>query len=284
MQGANKLFTKAWASSGSALYPKRELSESEIDNQSFMSHVQCETAACLRELDAKNLTNAVMDTWRKPQPDLPLKNENPEKRHEWLVLDGKILKEHPANVWANENGLKVKLVLGTTSHPATSQKLLLKHKEWTEELVKKHENESFLAEKNLFGEVSEKYPATYKGLVAMVSDIRTVCPLFAISTQMQDVPFYVVNQTRGERDLADIDSDIDAILGRYEPKTVEQRRYFSEIQNLFYNFVWHGKVMVAEQTRQKVLIVSQVILPAANYSHCDYWINKNVVLPYADLD
>lgn len=282
MKDAEKLFKKAWASSGSALFPKRELSESEVDNQSFMSHVQCETAACLRQLDAEYLTRAVMDTWRKPQPDLPAKNENPHKRHEWLVLDGMLLREYPSNVWTREEGLKVKLVLGTTAHPATSQKLLLKHKEWTTELVKKHENESFLTEKNLLEEASEKYPATLRGLVTMISDIRTVCPLFAISTQMRDVPFYVVNQTRGP--LADIDSDVDAILGRYHTHTTEQRRYFSEIQNLFYHFVWHGKVVVAEQTRHKVLIVNQVILPAAYYSHCDYWIKKNVVLPYADLD
>lgn len=160
----------------------------------------------------------------------------------------------------------------------------MKHTNWTEDLVTQHLNESFLSEKGILQEVLDLYPKTYKGLVTMISDIRTVCPLFAISTQMHDVPFYVVNQTRGAQNLADIDSDIDAILGRYEPKTPEQKRYFSEIQNLFYHFVWHGKIDQLEYGRQKVLVVSQFILPDSKYSHCDYWINKNIVLPYADLD
>lgn len=244
----------------------------------------CEDAACLRRIDAEILTNAIPDTWRKPQPDLPSKDEDPNKRHEWLVLDGKILTDHPATVWANVENLPVKLVLGTTGHAAASDKLLMKYKEWTPELVLQHETESFLSSQNLIGDIANKYPQTYKGLIGMISDIRIVCPLFAISTQMQNVPFYVVTQTHGEQDLADVDSDIDAILGRYEPKTPEQRRYFSEIQNLFYHYVWDGRVVQAEEMRQKVLVVSQVILPAANYSHCDFWINKNIVLPYAQLD
>lgn len=284
IKGADKLFSRAWASSGGAIYPKKQLSESELENQSFLTNVQCDDAACLRKLDAEVLTNAIPDTWRKPQPDLPSKDEDPNKRHEWLVLDGKILSDHPATVWANVENLPVQLVLGTTGHAAASDKLLMKYTEWTPELIIQHETQSFLSSQNLMEDIANKYPQTYKGLIGMISDIRIVCPLFAISTQMQNVPFYVVTQTRGEQDLADVDSDIDAILGRYEPKTPEQRRYFSEIQNLFYHYVWDGRIVQAEEMRQKVLVVSQVILPAANYSNCDFWINKNIVLPYAQLD
>lgn len=73
---------------------------------------------------------------------------------------------------------------------------------------------------------------------------------------------------------------------RYEPKTPEQRRYVSEMQNLFYHFVWHdGKIIPVEQANQKkFLVVNQVILSASNFSHCDFWINNNIVLPYADVD
>lgn len=109
---AATLFNRTWASSGGAIYPKKQLNESEAENLSFLSYVQCEDAACLRDEDAVTLTNAVPDIWRKAQPDLPSKNEDPEKRHEWLVLDGRILKEHPATVWANTENLPVKLVLG----------------------------------------------------------------------------------------------------------------------------------------------------------------------------
>lgn len=216
IKGADRLFTRAWASSGGAIYPKKQLNESETENLMFLSNTHCEDAACLRNMDAATLTSTIPDVWRKPQPDLPTKTEEPDKRHEWLVLDGQILKEHPATVWANNEDLPVKLVLGTTAHASASEKLFLKYQPWTEELVKQHVQESFLGGRNLVDEAMDKYPATYKGLVTMVSDIRTVCPLFAISTQMQKVPFYVVTQTRSEQDLADIDSDIDAILGRYD--------------------------------------------------------------------
>lgn len=215
MKGVENLFTRAWASSGGAIYPKKQLNESEADNLSFLSNVQCENATCLRAVDAVTLTNAVPDVWRKPQPDLPAKSEDPDKRHEWLVLDGQMLKEHPATVWANAEDLPVKLVVGTTAQASASEKLLLKYQPWTEDLVTQHVKDSFLSDKNLVDETLDKYPRSYKGLVTIVSDIRTVCPLFAISTQMQNVPFYVVTQSRGEQDLADIDSDIDAILGRY---------------------------------------------------------------------
>ncbi|KAJ8910571.1 hypothetical protein NQ315_011240 [Exocentrus adspersus] len=280
---AHKYFARAWASSGGALYPKKTLAESQLDNKSFLNAVQCQDEVCLRKMDARTLVSAVEDTWRKPQPDLPSPDEDPDKRHQWLVLDGRILREHPAEVWSRDENLTVKLVIGSTAHAGSSEKLLMKHKNWTEKLVIQHINESFLSEKNLTHEALKMYPATYKGLSAMISDIRIVCPLFAISTEMHNVPFYVVNQTRFEQDIADIDSDVDAILGRYEPKTPEQRRYFSAMQSLFYHYVWHGKI---EQSMigQKVLLVDQDVLPQASYSHCAYWIVKNVVLPYAALD
>lgn len=198
-------------------------------------------------------------------------------------MDGRILKEHPGDVWSRDSDLPVKLVIGSTAHAGSSEKLLLKHTKWTEELVKQHINESFLSVKNLTEEALKMYPTTYKGLSSMISDIRIICPLFSISSEMHKVPFYVVNQTRFEQDIADIDSDVDAILGRYEPKTPEQRRYFSAMQGLFYHYVWHGKI---EQNMigQKVLVVGQDVLAQPSYSHCAFWIVKNVVLSYAALD
>lgn len=287
IDGNEKLFKRAWASSGSAIQLKKQLNESELENLSFLAATQCTDAACLRKMDAATLTGLIPDVWRKPHPDLPARSEDPYKRHEWLVLDGRFLKEHPATVWVKEGAMQRRLVLGTSAHASASEKLRLKHQPWTEELVRQHVNNSVLVEKNLTKKALEKYPMNYKGLVTMVSDIRTVCPLFAISTQMQDVPFYVVTQPRGEHDLADIDSDIDAILGRYETKTPDQRRYVSEMQNLFYHFVWHDSrsiVFNLQAKQKKVLLIDQGISFSANFSHCDFWINNNIVLPYAGLD
>lgn len=275
-------FTRAWASSGSAVYPKKSRSDAENQNRKFLEVIQCEDVECLRNADAEKLLNAVEDTWRKPQPDLPHPEEDPSKLHEWLVLDGDILQEHPATVLANED-LKIQLVIGSTAHAAHSEKLLLRNKEWTEFLVKEHINMSVLATKNLTHEIFNMYPMNYKGLSTIISDIRIVCPLLSISSLMRKVPFYVVTQTRGEEDVADIESDIDAILGRYEPKTPAQRRYVSAMQGLFYHFVWHGKIK-QQNIGHKVLIVGQDVLPNSTYPECDYWMTKNIVPAYAALD
>ncbi|KAJ3656261.1 hypothetical protein Zmor_015349 [Zophobas morio] len=277
---ADKYFARAWAASGGALFPNKTRHEAENENGTFLQLVDCKDAECLRGLDAEELVRAVEDTWRKPQPDLPSPDEEPAKRHEWLVLDGRILKEYPAEAWTKK---KINLVVGSTAHAGASQKLLLKHKEWTPFLVKKHIQDSFLSTKNLSESALKLYPHTYKGLSAMISDIRTVCPLLAITSKMQEVPFYVVTQPRGEQDVADVDSDMDAILGRYEPKTPEQKRFFSAMQGLFYHYVWFGTVEHGELGK-RILVVGQDILADARYSHCAFWINKGVVLPYAALD
>lgn len=199
------------------------------------------------------------------------------------VLDGRILKENPAAVWNNtEKPPSIPLVLGTTAQAGSSEKLLMKHIEWDELLIKQHINNSFLFEKNLIEEVSKMYPSTYKGLMSLITDIRITCPLFTIMSQMQGVPFYVAIQPRGEQNLADIDADVDAILGVYQPTNPQQTRYVTAIQDLFYNYVWHGKIE-QEMFGMKVLLVGQDVLPNSTYSHCAFWVGQNVI-SYGMLD
>lgn len=83
--------------------------------------------------------------------------------------------------------------------------------------------------------------------------------------------------------LSDVDSDILAILGRYEPKTPEERRYVSAIQQLFYHYVSHGTVAQFEP-RRPVLEIGQDVLPTENLENCDFWIQADVVPRYAKLD
>ncbi|VEN37883.1 unnamed protein product [Callosobruchus maculatus] len=281
---AKDYFTRAWATSGAALYPTKTLQEAEFENKGFMQAVQCQNADCLRKLDAKKLVNAVEDTWRKPLIDLPAKGEDPSKRHQWLVVDGRIIREEPEKVWAREDGLSVNLVIGSTAQSASSQKLLLKYDNWTSEFVKYHVNQSLLSEKNLVQEVLKMYPQTYHGLSAMISDVRIICPLYHMTSKMHRVPFYVVTQTRLETNLADVDSDIEAILGRYEPHSPEQRRFMSALQGFFYNYVWHGRLPEIGVVPRKVFILGQDLVPNDTYSHCDYWIQKDIVPQYAALD
>jgi hypothetical protein len=90
---------------------------------------------------------------------------------------------------------------------------------------------SIVGKKNLTGEALQGYGADWPGLVAMISDIRTVCPLLYLSRSQQGkaIPFYLVNHTRdnpssGPEKLADVSVDVEAILGLYKPQTPSQER------------------------------------------------------------
>uniref|UniRef100_T1H4H8 Uncharacterized protein n=1 Tax=Megaselia scalaris TaxID=36166 RepID=T1H4H8_MEGSC len=126
---------------------------------------------------------------------------------------------------------------------------------------------------------------TYESLVTIISDIRTICPLLTIARQQPTAPFYVVTQTdtKSGHALAEDDADIQGILSRYEPHTVEQRRYVSTIQQLFYHYVSHGTMEQYNQS-QRVLNVGQDPLPQDDYSHCNFWISKDFVPRYAKID
>lgn len=180
------------------------------------------------EASAEELLEAVPDVWRPSFPDLPFDEE--KDRHEWLVLDGEILQRNPIDVLNSEPGAP-KLVIGTTAHESHSEKLRKKYKDWTPEEVRQHIEQSKIGDLGLTDEVLKRYNASYKGLVQIISDIRTVCPLLIIARNHPSVPFYVVTQTAGTEAIADVDADIQAILGRYEPKDFHQRRYLQAIQS-----------------------------------------------------
>lgn len=231
--------------------------------------------------DAEELVEAVPDTWRPALPDLPKSDEVP--KHEWLVLDGEVLQTHPANVWNREPGSPPRLVIGTTAHESHTDKLFSLKQPWTPEVVRQHIQQSIIGDLDLTDEVLKRYNATYQGLVQIISDIRTVCPLLAFARAQQNVPFYVVTRTGGDLEIADVDADIQAILGRYEPKTYGHRRYTQSIQTLFYHYVAHGEFQ-QYQPRRNVLIIDQDALPNENYPNCDFWISKNIVPKYARID
>lgn len=282
---AKGLFSRAWVSSGSALFPGKPLADSERANAEFKETSKCDDdASCLTNTtNATDLLNSVPDTWRKNYADLPAINENTSVGHEWLVLDGDVLQQHPSDVWSRELSSPPKMVIGTTAHESHSDKLFNKHKEWTPQLVKEHIQGSKIGQLGLTDEVLKRYNATYQGLVQIISDIRTVCPLLTNARSQPSVPFYVVTQTGGGLDIADVDADIQAILGRYEPKTYEQRRYVSAIQQLFYHYVSHGELKQHEPNK-RVLDIGQDALSIDDYPNCNFWISHDFVPRNARLD
>ncbi|XP_022906376.2 neurotactin [Onthophagus taurus] len=281
---ASKLFARAWATSPSAVYPTKSLMDHEKEDETLVNRVNCDEFSdqgkCLREQESLYLMSLIERSWIQPQTDIPLTDEKPETRHQWMVLDGKILNENPYEVWSSDEGISVQLVIGVTADSLATDKLIMKH-EWNEDLVVNHVKNSILGDLNLVDDVFQRYPKNFKGLSGIISDIRSVCPLYQLYGNMKNTSFYVVTQTRGAQNLSDVNSDIDAILGRYEPKTPEQRRYFSAIQQLFYHYVWHGEI--DERASNSMLIVDQDVRAEDSYKNCDFWIQNNMT-KYAQSD
>ncbi|XP_026847686.1 neurotactin [Drosophila persimilis] len=280
------LYTRAWSSSGSAIFPGKPLAEAEKLNQQLMVTLDCSDVGCLRDASSEKLWAATPDTWLHFPQDLPQPQEiNSGSRHEWLVLDGDVLFQHPSESWKRDQATEQPLlVVGATAHEAHTEKLRELHANWTKEEVREYLNNSQIGALGLTDEVIERYNATnYAALVSIITDIRTVCPLLTNARLQPSVPFYVVTQGEGEDQLATVDADVQAILGRYEPHTVEQRRYVSAMQQLFYYYVSHGTVQSFEP-RRRVINVGQDAQPQEDYEHCNYWISKDIVPRYARID
>ncbi|XP_064539918.1 neurotactin [Drosophila montana] len=283
------LYTRAWASSASAIYPGKPLQESERLNQQLMVTLDCQDAECLRAASSEKLWAATPDTWFQFPATVPQAEElSNANRHEWLVLDGDILYQHPSESWKQVPTAsqlhQPRLVMGATAHEAHTLKLRELHANWTAEEVRSYLQNSQLGALGLTDEIIQRYNATsYAALVAIITDIRTVCPLLTNARLQPTVPFYVVTQGEGDDQLATVDADVQAILGRYEPHTVEQRRFVSAMQQLFYYYVSHGTVQSFD-TRRRVIIVGQDAQAQEDHEHCNYWISKDIVPRYARVD
>lgn len=286
------LYTRAWASSSSAIFPGKPLQESERSNQQLLATLDCQDANCLREASAEKVWASTPDTWFNFPVALPQAQEDSNvNHHEWLVLDGDILYQHPTESWKQvpaatqqQQMQQPRLVLGATAHEEHTLQLRELHANWTAEEVRAYLQASKLGSMGLTDEVIQRYNATtYAALVAIITDIRTVCPLLVNARLQPSVPFYVVTQGEGKDQLATVDADVQAILGRYEPHTVEQRRFLSAMQQLFYYYVSHGTVQSFD-SRRRVIIVGQDAIAQEDHEHCNYWISKDIVPRYARTD
>lgn len=142
---AKGLFSRAWISSGSAIFPGKELDKSENFTTPFLKALQCFDATCLRSKTAEQVMDAVPEIWYMNTVGLPEPKEVRERdnRHEWLVLDGAILQEHVGQIWAREDNL-VKMVMGTTAHSGTPLQYMQPNVTLTASQVRKIVQESLL--------------------------------------------------------------------------------------------------------------------------------------------
>ncbi|XP_033336439.1 neurotactin [Megalopta genalis] len=279
-----ELFSRVWISSGSAIFPGRELEDSEKFNEQFLNSIKCNDAACLRSKSVEELMDSVPDTWYSGNIGLPEAREatSRDRRHEWLVLDGAILQEPVGRIWAKDE-LSVKIVMGTTAHAGIPLKYLNSNTTLNSTQVEKLVRESLLGTSGLADEALKRYNTTLKGLSSMISDIRVICPLLTVARMQTTIPFYVATQPRGQ--FADPDSDAAAILGSFAARTPEEKRHVSAMQQLFNHYVWHDEVAQADSNGVKrVLIVGQDTIPEQDYPNCDVWIGKNIVPSYGRVD
>lgn len=121
--------------------------------------------------------------------------------------------------------------IGSTVHADIPSRMYTPSGDWEAEAVKRHVRSSVVGSKDLTDEALRRYGADWPGLVAMISDIRTVCPLLYLSRSQQGkiIPFYLVSHTRENpsaesQELADVAVDVEAILGLYDAQTSSERR------------------------------------------------------------
>lgn len=165
---AKGLFSRVWISSGSAIFPGKELAASEKLSEQFLNTIRCTDAACLRSKGAEELMDSVPEVWHLGNVGLPESREATlkDRRHEWLVLDGVILREPVGEIWAKEE-LSVKVVMGTTAHAGAPLKYLNTNATLNSTQVEKIVRESLLGDMGLADEA-----------LRLVSILIDVCVLF----------------------------------------------------------------------------------------------------------
>jgi hypothetical protein len=250
------------------------------------SFAECDEKSCWKRQDSKALLEKVPKSWANSlSTTLPGADEDKSKIHEFLVLDGRILSKTPQDSWKLEPKLTSNLVIGTTAHaaydPANPNPVFTSN--LTAEDVRKLVNDSVIGQSGLTEEAIELYGETVQGLISMISDIRYVCPLLVLArSQDQNLPFYVVTQTEGALGVADVNSDVEAILGRYTSETPEKRRYLDSVRQLFFYFVGHGKVN-HYRSQNFILNIEQDVIPQSELPKCNFWIKNDIVPRYATI-
>ncbi|CAG4940466.1 unnamed protein product [Colias eurytheme] len=289
---AKKLYSRVWLSSASVIFPGEPLEVSEKNNEQFKQISKCNDIDCLRRMSALEVLSSTPDTWLGNTVDTLPKSE--EFKRSWLVLDGQLLRTHAYESWDAQKEAKKEgkekvfkpMVFGTTEHSGHSDLLRMKHLNWTADIVENMVKESYIGEKNLTATVFQHFNKTYEGLVEIISSIRTLCPLVSLARMRLVAPLYVVlgsgasGGLKGSR-IAGVNSDVEAILGTFDSEVPEQRRFMAAMQQLFYYYIWHGRLPGPETG---LIAVGQDLLPHHGLPACDMLIQEDIVPRYAHVD
>lgn len=287
---AQKLYSRIWLSSPSVVFPTEPLEQAQGKNEQFKLISKCRDADCLRRISSTEILTATPDIWLTNNVgELPLSGE---LRHSWLVMDGDFLRIPVNENWIEQKKAKETgkdkafkpMVLGTTQHSGHSDLLQKRHLNWTSEIVEKLVNDSAIGNKS--HAVFTHFNKTYEGLVEIISSVRTLCPLVNLTQSILGAPLYVVLGSgagggAAGSGIADINADIEAILGTFDSEMSEQRRFMAAMQQLFYYYVWHGHLPGPESG---LIAVGQDLLPLQDLPACRFFIENGLVPSYAHMD
>ena len=102
--------------------------------------------------------------------------------------------------------------------------------------------------------------------MTMVSDIRSVCPLQAL-TKLTRTPLYVATNANMESEVGlvtDSSADITAIFSK-----TETGAFTTNMKKLFFDFVKHQNYF------NGVRLIGENIDSVKNMSNCDFWQNSD---------
>ncbi|XP_071452804.1 neurotactin-like [Hetaerina americana] len=344
---AHRLFSRAWLSGPAAAFPPGgEVGQLDAERRGLelVQALNCErgpsmenvgsTVTCLLQIDAEDLLDTVPENWKWKAVDLPKKEEDTDSVHRWLIVDGDVLNEPPLEAWGR-HGLQVPLVIGTLSHgEATSE--LRRRKDWSDQrMVAEHIQDSAVggakqAEEALrlysspsfppVGTAPMEIPPPLTRLTAMITDIRSICPLLnftrAAAGYANNAPvyFYVaaslpeesgaigaVPESPDEPDEASAlvgpGADLAAILTH--PLHKLEGGLSSAISRMFYTYVRHGPTVNTTGSEMeevgswpeskmpnRLMLIGQdgKVESVADYPRCEFWTKNGFVPKYARLD
>lgn len=138
-----------------------------------------------------------------------------------------------------------KSITGTTIHSEVSPEWYKARANWTADRIREEVQKSQIGIEGHTDKVLKVYNSTLVGLAAIMSDIATVCPLYAMHKLIPNSRFYLVTQESDDaakNGLAYAGSDVEVIMGTYPYQTSPaQRRYITSVRNTFYKFALTGK-------------------------------------------
>ncbi|KAK2713965.1 neurotactin-like [Artemia franciscana] len=281
------LFTQLWLTGGTEPFLGNRVEQGKI-NQEFLSKIDCEDIDCLLDKEPEDVLNSVPEKCFKHRIDI---FEKPQ--FSWMVVDGVYIKETLRESLDKETFHDVTTVIGGNAQQHATLNLL-RMLRWNNT----YDVENYVAERLRMINATEVWarynitgtPNYFRSYMTMVSELRTLCPLYFMAKELADhfhdkVYFYVSAMARAHlRDTTGPYADIRAILGTYEIKNTQDVKFVRNMQDLFYNFAWYGQLPSDQEMPGKFYIVDDHIQTTSRYPACLYFKTLGLYPKYARSD